>query len=70
MEITSTLKRAELIVVKRKVELYEKVTRRRVGRALVVTHYIHDKAPEAVREKAAGGRGGLAFLGASFYRAS
>lgn len=54
LEITSTLKRGDLPVVKRKAELYERATGRRVDAVYVIAVYIHDRNPalvEAVANK-------------------
>ncbi|WP_148682853.1 PD-(D/E)XK nuclease family protein [Pyrobaculum ferrireducens] len=49
VEITSAVRRGDLPYVKRKVELYEKVSGRRVERVLLVSPFIHDKNPDFVR---------------------
>lgn len=48
LEITSTLKRGDLPVVKRKAELYERATGRRVDAVYVIAVYIHDRNPALV----------------------
>ncbi|MCU7787541.1 DUF3782 domain-containing protein [Pyrobaculum sp. 3827-6] len=49
VEITSAVKRGDLPYVKRKAELYERVSGRRVERVLLVSPFIHDKNPDFVR---------------------
>ncbi|MGC9131872.1 MAG: PD-(D/E)XK nuclease family protein [Pyrobaculum sp.] len=49
VEIASAVRRGDLPYVKRKAELYEKVSGRRVERVLLVSPFIHDKNPDFVR---------------------
>ncbi|MGB9704536.1 MAG: hypothetical protein ACPL3C_03725, partial [Pyrobaculum sp.] len=49
VEITSAVRRGDLPYVKRKAELYERVSGRRVERVLLVSPFIHDKNPDFVR---------------------
>ena len=52
VEIASSLKRADLHAVRRKAELYEKATGRRVDRVVVITPYISDRNPPYVKAMA------------------
>ncbi|WP_052886258.1 DUF3782 domain-containing protein [Thermoproteus uzoniensis] len=49
VEIASAVRRGDLPYVKRKAELYEKVSGRRVERVILVSPFIHDKNPDFVR---------------------
>jgi len=49
VEIASAVRRGDLPYVKRKAELYERVSGRRVERVLLVSPFIHDKNPDFVR---------------------
>jgi Uncharacterized conserved protein containing a coiled-coil domain len=48
IEITSSMKRGEHIFLKKKVELYERVTGRKPSKIIIVTPYIADKNPDEV----------------------
>ncbi|WP_238027449.1 PD-(D/E)XK nuclease family protein, partial [Metallosphaera javensis (ex Hofmann et al. 2022)] len=52
VEITSSLKRGDLPVIKRKRELYERVRNVKISRVLVITPFIHDKYPDRVKAMA------------------
>ncbi|NYR15094.1 PD-(D/E)XK nuclease family protein [Pyrobaculum arsenaticum] len=52
VEIASSLKRADLHAVRRKAELYEKATGRKVDRVVVITPYISDRNPPYVKAMA------------------
>uniref|UniRef100_UPI000B12835B PD-(D/E)XK nuclease family protein n=1 Tax=Vulcanisaeta distributa TaxID=164451 RepID=UPI000B12835B len=49
VEISSAIRRSDLIIIKRKAELYMKATGRTVDRILAITPYIGDKNPDYVR---------------------
>ncbi|WP_333639323.1 PD-(D/E)XK nuclease family protein [Pyrobaculum aerophilum] len=49
VEITSSLKRGDLYIVKRKTELYTKASGRLVNAVLIITPYINDKNPNYVK---------------------
>ncbi|RFA96092.1 PD-(D/E)XK nuclease family protein [Pyrobaculum aerophilum] len=48
VEITAALKRGDLQVVRRKAELYQRVSGRRIDKIIVVTAFIHDRNPALV----------------------
>jgi hypothetical protein len=52
IEITSSLKRGDLPIIKRKREFYERQTQRKVDQVLVVTPFIHDKYQDRVKAMA------------------
>ncbi|MEM0374473.1 MAG: PD-(D/E)XK nuclease family protein [Ignisphaera sp.] len=52
IEITSSLKRGDLPIIKRKKELYEKVKNVKVILVYVVTPFVHDRYPERVKAMA------------------
>ncbi|AFA40103.1 putative conserved protein containing a coiled-coil domain [Pyrobaculum oguniense TE7] len=52
VEITSGLKRGDLITVKRKAELYAKTTGKPISATLVITPYINDRNPAYVKAMA------------------
>lgn len=49
VEISSAIRRSDLIIIKRKAELYMKATGRTVDKVLAITPYIGDKNPDYVR---------------------
>lgn len=49
VEISSAIRRSDLIIIKRKAELYMRVTGKAVDRVLVITPYIGDRNPDYVR---------------------
>ncbi|ADN50438.1 PD-(D/E)XK nuclease family protein [Vulcanisaeta distributa] len=49
VEISSAIRRSDLIIIRRKAELYMRVTGKAVDRVLVVTPYISDRNPDYVR---------------------
>ncbi len=57
VEITAAVKRGDLAVVRRKADLYERASGRKVDRVLIITAFIHDKNPALV--EAAAGRMGI-----------
>ncbi len=52
IEITSSLKRGDLPVIKKKKELYEKIKNVKVSLVYVITPFIHDRYPERVKAMA------------------
>mgnify|MGYP001770702498 CR=1 FL=1 len=52
VEITSSLRRTDLYAIKRKTELYERVTGKRVDRVVAITPYISDRNPSYVKAMA------------------
>jgi len=51
-EIAAAVKRSDLVVIKRKAELYQRATGRRVDGVLAIVAYIHDKNPTMVEDMA------------------
>ncbi|QGA54096.1 DUF3782 domain-containing protein [Sulfolobus sp. E5-1-F] len=52
VEITSSIKRGDLPVIKKKKELYEKVKNVKVNLVYVITPFVHDRYPERVKAMA------------------
>ncbi len=52
VEITSAVKRGDLVILKRKSEFYEKVKNRKISKILLITPFIHDKYPEKLKAMA------------------
>ncbi|BFI76942.1 PD-(D/E)XK nuclease family protein [Sulfurisphaera ohwakuensis] len=52
IEITSSLKRGDLPIIKRKKELYEKVKNVKITLVYVITPFVHDRYPERVKAMA------------------
>jgi Uncharacterized conserved protein containing a coiled-coil domain len=52
IEITSSLKRGDLPVIRKKRELYEKVKNVKVNLVYLITPFIHDRYPERVKAMA------------------
>ena len=52
VEITAALKRGDIPFIKRKAELYEKVTGLRPNKVVVITAFIHDKNPDLIIARA------------------
>jgi hypothetical protein len=51
-EMTSAARRVDVFVARRKAELYQHVTGRRVDRVVIITPFVHDKDPAALRRRA------------------